>query len=130
MVFKYEYVGKTLGGINIPLVTITDFSRSNKKKRTLLMVGRVYAGESHSSWLIHGFIRFLTSKSKYAKQLRSRFVFKILPMLNIDGVVAGNYRATFAGLDILRCFGEDATSAELNPRLTPEATLLRKLARS
>ena len=89
MVFKYEYIGKTLGGINIPLVTITDFARSNKKKRTLLMVGRIYGGETHSSWLIHGFIRFLTSKSKYAKQLRSRFVFKILPMLNVDGVVAG-----------------------------------------
>jgi len=29
IVFKYENLGKTMSGIPIPLVTITDFARSN-----------------------------------------------------------------------------------------------------
>jgi cytosolic carboxypeptidase protein 2/3 len=90
------------------------------------MIGRIYPGETHSSWVIHGFIRFLTSKNSIARQLRSRFVFKILPMVNIDGVVAGNYRATFSGLDVSKCY--DGKSS-LN-RMMPEALLLKKIAQS
>jgi murein tripeptide amidase MpaA len=115
-----------MSGITVPLVTITDFSRSNQKKRTLLMIGRIYPGETHSSWVIHGFIRFLVSKNSIARQLRSRFVFKILPMVNIDGVIAGNYRATFSGLDVSKCY-DGKTS--LN-RMMPEALLLKKIAHS
>jgi hypothetical protein len=48
-------------------------------------------------------------------------------MMNIDGVVAGNYRATFAGLDINRCFTEKVISLdnELKNKMTPEATLFK-----
>ena len=65
--FKYENVGKTLSGLSIPMVTITDFSKASMKKRTLLLTGRIYSGETHSSWVIHGFIRFLCGKSPIAR---------------------------------------------------------------
>jgi len=132
LVFKYENVGKTVSGLPIPMVTITDFSKASKKKRTLLMTARIYSGETHSSWVVHGFIQFLCVKSTIARQLRSRFVFKILPMLNIDGVVAGNYRSTFAGLDINRCFTEKmmAHDNELKSRMNPEANLFKKIAKA
>lgn len=36
--------------------------------------------------------------------LRSNFVFKVVPMLNPDGVVVGNYRASLAGVDLNRVY--------------------------
>lgn len=97
-----------MSGVEIPILTITDFSEKNTKfKKTIVMVGRLHPGETHSSWLIHGFIRFLLSEAPKAKELRKRIVFKIVPMLNPDGVIVGNYRCTLTGCDMNRNFGGD-----------------------
>ncbi|RHY83675.1 hypothetical protein DYB35_001431 [Aphanomyces astaci] len=40
--------------------------------------------------------------SKEAQRLRQCFVFKIIPMLNPDGVIHGNYRCSVAGVDLNR----------------------------
>jgi cytosolic carboxypeptidase protein 2/3 len=87
-------------------VTITDFSESNKKKKTIVMCGRMHPGETNASWIMHGFIRFLVSNTFQAKDLRKRIIFKIVPMLNPDGVIIGNYRTSMAGCDINRRFGD------------------------
>jgi murein tripeptide amidase MpaA len=34
--------------------------------------------------------------------LRDNFIFKIIPMLNPDGVINGNYRCSLAGCDLNR----------------------------
>jgi len=39
-----------------------------------------------------GFIDFLTSNHPIARVLRDNVVFKVVPMLNPDGVYLGNYR--------------------------------------
>jgi murein tripeptide amidase MpaA len=36
------------------------------------------------------------------RELRKHFVFKIVPMLNPDGVVHGNYRCSYLGCDLNR----------------------------
>lgn len=41
---------------------------------------------------VAGFIDFLLSTHPIAKTLRDNVVFKIVPMLNPDGVFLGNYR--------------------------------------
>jgi murein tripeptide amidase MpaA len=71
------------------------------------MCGRMHPGETNASWLIHGFIRFLLSTHHKARDLRKRIVFKIVPMLNVDGVIIGNYRSSMAGCDINRKFGDN-----------------------
>ena len=38
------------------------------------------------------------------QMLRKLFVFKIVPMLNPDGVVVGNYRCSLAGVDLNRIY--------------------------
>ena len=37
-----------------------------------------------------------------AQYLREQYIFKLIPCLNPDGVVRGNYRSSFAGVDLNR----------------------------
>jgi hypothetical protein len=76
---------------HMPYHTYTDDSRQRRKKRVVL-TGRVHPGEAPASWMMKGFLDFLTGDSKEAALLRSLFVFKIVPMLNPDGVIYGNNR--------------------------------------
>lgn len=47
-------------------------------------------------------IKFLLSDAPEAISLRDKFIFKIIPMLNPDGVVYGNYRSSMLGVDLNR----------------------------
>lgn len=52
--------------------------------------------------MMKGVIDFLISDLEEAQILRNNFVFKIVPMLNPDGVINGNYRCSLAGCDLNR----------------------------
>ncbi len=52
--------------------------------------------------MMDGFLSFLCSQKGYF--LREKFIFKIVPMVNVDGVVLGNYRTSIAGRDLNRFF--------------------------
>ena len=45
---------------------------------------------------------FLTGSTPAAVALREAFVFIVIPMLNPDGVVQGNYRTSLMGCDLNR----------------------------
>lgn len=47
--------------------------------------------------MMKGVIDYLVSQRPEAKALRDHFVFKIVPILNPDGVVNGNYRCSLSG---------------------------------
>ena len=67
------------------------------------MTGRVHPGEANSSFMIQGVIDFILQLGcKEAQTLRELFVFKIVPMLNPDGVINGNYRCNILGVDLNR----------------------------
>ena len=67
-----------------------------------MITARVHPGESVGSWMMKGVIDFLTGDSIEAQALRKLFVFKIIPMLNPDGVINGNYRWSLSGGDLNR----------------------------
>jgi hypothetical protein len=48
--------------------------------------------------MMKGIIDFLVSDAPAAKTLRNHFVFKIIPMLNMDGVAEGNHRTSLSGV--------------------------------
>ena len=69
----------------------------------MILTARVHPGETVASWMMRGVLSFLTDPNNYeAKLLRENFVFKVIPMLNPDGVVNGNYRCSLAGCDLNR----------------------------
>ena len=49
-----------------------------------------------------GCIEFLVSNDPAAVELRKNFIFKVIPILNPDGVIHGNYRASLMGVDLNR----------------------------
>ena len=52
--------------------------------------------------MMKGIIDFLLSNSPEAKLLRQYYIFRIIPMLNPDGVIYGNYRCCLLGYDLNR----------------------------
>ena len=64
-----------------------------KDKYAAVLTARVHPGETVGSWNMKGVMEFLTHpRNEKAKDLRRRYVFKLIPMLNADGVIVGNYR--------------------------------------
>lgn len=45
-------------------------------------------------------INYLLSDNQVAEKLKSKFIFKIIPMLNLDGVIIGNYKTDYTGKDL------------------------------
>jgi hypothetical protein len=69
----------------------------------IFLTARVHPGESNASFMLQGAIEFLLQdNNKEAKLLRDTFIFKIIPMLNPDGVVNGYYRCNLVGADLNR----------------------------
>lgn len=71
-------------------------------KSGLVLMGRIHPGETVSSWMMKGAINFLISENENAKFLRNNFVIKIVPMINVDGVICGNFRTSSVGVDLNR----------------------------
>lgn len=75
-----------------------------------------------------GAIDFLTDdKDPMAEYLRQKFVFKIIPMLNPDGVINGNYRCSLAGCDLNRRW--KAPSKVLHPTIYQTKQLIINFAK-
>ena len=105
--FHQNLFTKSLGGLDIPIITISNnLSNSQllKSKKIVIIVSRVHPGETNASYLTHGLIQYIVSTDKIANYLRERLVFKIVPMINPDGVVMGNNRTSFLGRDLNRTY--------------------------
>nr|XP_054750864.1 cytosolic carboxypeptidase 2-like isoform X4 [Lytechinus pictus] len=83
------------------LLTVSNFSE-HRPKKGIVVTARVHPGETNASWMMRGLLDFITSSDPVAKELRKCYIFKIIPMLNPDGVIVGNYRCSLAGRDLNR----------------------------
>ncbi|XP_045341178.1 cytosolic carboxypeptidase 2 isoform X3 [Leopardus geoffroyi] len=102
---KLRTLCRSLAGNTVYLLTITNPSRTPQEaaaKKAVVLSARVHPGESNGSWVMKGFLDFILSNSPDAQLLRDIFVFKVVPMLNPDGVIVGNYRCSLAGRDLNR----------------------------
>ena len=108
-ILRFDEIGKSLEGNSIHMLIITDFNDSFDdlaNKKAIIFTSRVHPGESNGSYVIKGVIEFLLSNDPAAKNLRKKFIFKIVPMLNPDGVIRGNFRMNILGKDLNRMWDE------------------------
>lgn len=75
-------------------------NKINNFIQTILISARIHPGETNSSFVMKGLINYLLSI--HANLLRNYITFKLIPMINPDGVILGNYRTSFAGFDLNR----------------------------
>lgn len=71
---------------------------SRQARPVLFITARVHPGETPASHAVHGLLQFLVGATPEAKALRRAAVWVIVPMLNPDGVSAGNYRCDAGAL--------------------------------
>lgn len=86
---------KSLAGNSLDMIIVTNFKSHDQDialREAVIITGRVHPGETNSSFIIEGILEFLVSDIETAAELRNKYVFKIIPMLNPDGVIIGNYR--------------------------------------
>jgi hypothetical protein len=62
--------------------------------------------------MIEGVMDYLTENTREAEFLRESCVFKIIPMMNVDGVIHGNNRCSLVGVDLNRRW-KDPNKVEL-----------------
>jgi hypothetical protein len=79
-----------------------ELDEKHKNKKSIVITARVHPGETVSSFMMKGVIKKLVQDSRSSKILRKNFVFKLVPMLNPDGVRYGNYRCSLLGVDLNR----------------------------
>uniref|UniRef100_A0A8C5QQR7 AGBL carboxypeptidase 3 n=1 Tax=Leptobrachium leishanense TaxID=445787 RepID=A0A8C5QQR7_9ANUR len=101
---KIRVLCHSLAGNMVYVLTITNPSKTEdmKKKKAVIVTARVHPGETNSSWVMKGFLDYILSNQSDACLLRDIFVFKVVPMLNPDGVIVGNYRCSLTGRDLNR----------------------------
>ena len=102
---RREVLCHTYGGNVCELLTVTDFTSPPAEvaaRRVVVISSRVHPGESNASWMMDGLLEAVTADTPEAKQLRRTVMLKIIPMLNPDGVILGNYRCSVVGCDLNR----------------------------
>ena len=125
-IFHRETLTHSLDGREIELITIShnsnfstereeklpflfpaSSSRYFKAKRPIIFISaRVHPGETPASFLLDAILQVILSPDARGYALRSNFVFKIIPVLNPDGVYRGNFRVDQNGINLNRCYSD------------------------
>uniref|UniRef100_K3WVH7 tubulin-glutamate carboxypeptidase n=1 Tax=Globisporangium ultimum (strain ATCC 200006 / CBS 805.95 / DAOM BR144) TaxID=431595 RepID=K3WVH7_GLOUD len=99
------------------------------KKKTVFISARVHPGETPANFMLDGMLALLLHPTdEGAISLRRHFVFKIIPMLNPDGVCQGYYRTDTRGVNLNRVY--EAPSPKHAPTVFAAKELLLDLVKA
>ncbi|KAM7286206.1 cytosolic carboxypeptidase 1 isoform X1 [Ixodes scapularis] len=123
--FQRQELCKTTSGNPVPVLTLTAKPLEVSRPHVFLSA-RVHPGETNSSWIMKGLVDFLLSSKPLAQRLRQTYVFKLVPMLNPDGVINGCHRCSLEGQDLNRQWSYP--DALMHPTVFHSKALIRYLA--
>lgn len=112
-------------GLPIPLLTIRQpgYIKPNDKRELLWIVARQHAFETPSSYFLEGLVDFLSGFEPEAITMRKRVITKVVPMLDVDQVLAGGSGKNQLPVDINRDYGP-------NPRWKATKALMEAIQTS
>ena len=108
---KFSKLNRSISGNPLDLIYITNFNSSWKEidnRSIVIFTSRVHPGETVGSYVIEGVINSLLEEKN--NHLLKKYIFKIIPMLNPDGVINGCYRNNLLGKDLNRLWSEPRTN--------------------
>ncbi|MBU2612128.1 MAG: hypothetical protein KKB62_00215, partial [Nanoarchaeota archaeon] len=113
-------INTTTFGLNLTSVTVTDSAYSDANKVKIYIIGQQHANEEvQGSWYSEGAINYLINESNAtAAQLRRNYIFRFVPIVNVDGVYngTGRYSPYYNGTTIYdpnRCWDDARTGQPL-----------------
>ena len=121
---KFSTLNKTMCSNPLDILYITNFNCSMSdlnSRQSIIFTARVHPGETSGSYVIESVINNLLNNSVYSNSLLDKYIFKIIPMLNPDGVIHGHYRNNILGKDLNRMWQDPRAN------LTPTIYYLKKL---
>ena len=104
--YRRDLLCHSLEHRRVDVLTVTSKGDENLGDKPVVFVSaRVHPGETPSSFVLKGFLDFVLRENDIrAQKLREKFVFKIVPMLNPDGVYRGHYRTDSRGVNLNRVY--------------------------
>ena len=121
---KFSTLNKTICGNPLDILYLTNFASTQSvinARQSIIFTARVHPGETSGSYVIESVINNLLNNSEQSNNLLDKYIFKIIPMLNPDGVIHGHYRNNILGKDLNRMW-QDPRDNE-----TPTIYYLKKL---
>ena len=89
-----QTIGQSHEARAIERLDITNPAVPDTNKERVWIHSLVHPAETTSPFVVEGLVDFVLSDDPYARALRDNVIFNIIPMVNPDGVAAGNYRTS------------------------------------
>jgi tetratricopeptide (TPR) repeat protein len=117
--FKKSYLTKTRSGTPVELLEI---GRSGEGRKSMLVTARHHACESIASYALEGLVREAASESTAGRAFREKYHLLVVPMVDKDGVAAGDQGKNRSPHDHNRDYGDAP--------IFPEIAAIQELAKA
>ena len=130
--YRRDLLCTTICGLPVPKITITannltqvaEYEERLSRRKTIIVTARVHPGETNASSVFEGYLDQLTENVDQSAVL-ANFIVRMVPCMNPDGVVCGNYRSSLAGVDLNRQW--ILPSKELHPEVYYTKALMNQI---
>jgi cytosolic carboxypeptidase protein 6 len=105
-----EEIGKSTEGRSLKMIRIGN----SESKKMMLVISRQHPPEVTGYFAMQAFVEKIADKSKLSKNFRKDWTVYVVPLMNPDGVDAGNWRHNTGGIDLNRdwaMFNQPETTA-------------------
>jgi hypothetical protein len=113
-----DSIGASLQNRPLWKLTITSPLPTSERRHTVFIHTRTHPNEVQTTWVVNEVIRYLLSENEYARRLREKVIFHIVPMYNPDGVELEYGRENANKIDLERDW--------FSERQQPESASLRR----
>lgn len=103
---KKDTIGQSVQNRDIYLLTVTDTAIQDTLKKTVWINFRQHCDEDEPSYILEGLLDYLLSADACpeARDILGRTIYKIVPLINVDGVYNQLSRVNANGVDMNRCW--------------------------